>query len=54
MARDIELYTERIDAAQFCDELACVKARFGIVGGIWAGMGRQKNGVTHVLAFRLE
>lgn len=54
MARDTELYTERIDIAQFCDELACVKAQLGIVGGIWAGMGRQENGVTHVLAFRLE
>lgn len=54
MARDTELYTERIDAAQFYDELACVKAQFGIVGGIWAGMGKQENGMTHVLAFRLE
>lgn len=54
MARDIELYTERIDAAQFYDELACVKAQFVIVGGIWAGMWKQENGVTHVLAFRLE
>lgn len=54
MARDTELYTERIDIAQFCDELACVKAQLGITGGIWAGMGRQENGVTHVLAFRLE
>lgn len=54
MARDTELYTERIDAAQFYDELACVKAQLGIVGGIWAGMGRQENGVTHVLALRLE
>lgn len=54
MARDTELYTERIDIAQFCDELACVKSQFGIVGGIWAGMWKQENGVTHVLAFRLE
>lgn len=54
MARDTELYTERIDIAQFCDELACVKAQLGIVGGIWAGMGKQENGMTHVLALRME
>ena len=54
MARDTELYTERIDIAQFCDELACVKALLGIVGGIWAGMGKQENGMTHALALRME
>ena len=54
MVRDTELYTERIDAAQFRDELECVKAQLGITGGIWAGLGRQENGMTHVLAFRLE
>ena len=54
MARDTELYTERIDIAQFCDELASVKAQLGIVGGIWAGMGKQENGMTHVLALRME
>lgn len=54
MARDTGLYTERIDAAQFHDELECVKALLCITGGIWAGMGMQGNGMTHVLAFRLE
>ena len=54
MARDTELYTERIDAAQFRDELECVKAQLRITGGIWAGLGRQENGMTHVLALRME
>lgn len=54
MARDTELYTERIDAAQFRDQLECVKAQLRITGGIWAGLVRQENGMTHVLAFRLE
>lgn len=54
MARDTELYTERIDTAQFRDELECVKAQLRITGGIWAGLGRQENGMTHVLALRME
>lgn len=54
MARDTELYTERIDTDQFDDSLACVKAQLRIVGGIWSGMERQGNGLTHVRALRLE
>ena len=54
MAWDTELYTERIDATQFRDELECVKAQLRITGGIWAGLGRQGNGMTHVLALRME
>lgn len=54
IARDTELYTERIDTDQFDDSLACVKAQLHIVGGVWSGMERQGDGLTHVRALRLE
>lgn len=49
-----DLYTERIDIAQFNDSLACVKSGIGIAGGLWVGMERNAGEHIEVLAIRLE
>ena len=49
-----DLYTERIDAAQFADSLTCVKTALGLTGGVWVGMERDHGDYIEVLAIRLE
>lgn len=49
-----DLYTERIDTAQFNDSLACVKAALGVIGGIWTGLEKDAGEYIEVLAIRLE
>lgn len=50
----LDLYTERIDAAQFTDSLECVKVALGLAGGVWVGLERDAEKYIEVLAIRLE
>lgn len=50
----MDLYTERIDIAQFTDSLACVKEVLGLTDGEWVGLERRSGSRVEVIAMKME
>lgn len=50
----VDLYTERIDIAQFTDSLACVKEVLGLTDGEWVGLERRSGSRVEVIAMKME